>query len=420
MTLLKLTWRSLWNRRASLLLTLLSVAISIALLLGVEYIRKEARSSFMSTISGTDLVVGGRSGPVQLLLYSVFRIGNATNNISWESYQHFANHKWVKWTVPLSLGDSHRGYRVLGTNTDYFKYYRYANKQNLAFQSGKPFAGVFDAVVGAEVAAKLDYKTGDKIIVAHGAGATSFAKHENKPFTITGILKPTGTPVDRTVHVSLEGIEAIHIGWEDGTVPAPEFDISAKSVLKMDLQPKVITAFLTGLKTRSAAFRLQREINDYRREALLAAVPGIALAELWNALGQFEIVLRIITVFVLIAGLLGMLTTLLSTLNERRREMAILRAVGAYPGQVFFLFILEALIIAILGGLLGMLITAVVVLFAQPWIASEYGFYLNYWLPQGSDWMLLLVVMLLAMLFSIIPGWIAYKRSLQDGLTVRV
>ncbi|MGB1256636.1 MAG: ABC transporter permease [Thiolinea sp.] len=420
MTLLKLTWRSLWNRRASLLLTLLSVAISIALLLGVEYIRKEARSSFMSTISGTDLVVGGRSGPVQLLLYSVFRIGNATNNIGWESYQHFANHKWVKWTVPLSLGDSHRGYRVLGTNTDYFKYYRYANKQNLAFQSGKPFAGVFDAVVGAEVAAKLDYKTGDKIIVAHGAGATSFAKHENKPFTITGILKPTGTPVDRTVHVSLEGIEAIHIGWEDGTVPAPEFDISAKSVLKMDLQPKVITAFLTGLKTRSAAFRLQREINDYRREALLAAVPGIALAELWNALGQFEIVLRIITVFVLIAGLLGMLTTLLSTLNERRREMAILRAVGAYPGQVFFLFILEALIIAILGGLLGMLITAVVVLFAQPWIASEYGLYLNYWLPQGSDWMLLLVVMLLAMLFSIIPGWIAYKRSLQDGLTVRV
>ncbi|MGB1012363.1 MAG: ABC transporter permease, partial [Thiolinea sp.] len=335
-------------------------------------------------------------------------------------YQHFASHKWVKWTVPLSLGDSHRGYRVLGTNTDYFKYYRYANKQNLVFQSGKPFAGVFDAVVGAEVAAKLGYKTGDKIIVAHGAGATSFAKHENKPFTITGILKPTGTPVDRTVHVSLEGIEAIHIGWEDGTVPAPEFDISAKSVLKMDLQPKVITAFLTGLKTRSAAFRLQREINDYRREALLAAVPGIALAELWNALGQFEIVLRIITVFVLIAGLLGMLTTLLSTLNERRREMAILRAVGAYPGQVFFLFILEALIIAILGGLLGMLITAVVVLFAQPWIASEYGLYLNYWLPQGPDWILLLVVMLLAMLFSIIPGWIAYKRSLQDGLTVRV
>ena len=188
----------------------------------------------------------------------------------------------------------------------------------------------------------------------------------------------------------------------------------------MDLQPKVITAFMAGLKTRSATFRLQREINDYRREALLATVPGIALAELWNALGQFEIVLRIITVFVLIAGLLGMLTTLLSTLNERRREMAILRAVGAYPGQVFLLFILEALIIAVLGGLLGMLITAMIVVFAQPWIASEYGLYLSYWLPQTQDWLLLAIVILLAVIFSIIPGWIAYRRSLQDGLTVRV
>ena len=418
MILLKLTWRSLWNRRISLMLTLLSVAISVSLLLDVEYIRKEARNSFMNTISGTDLVVGARSGPVQLLLYSVFRIGNATNNIGWDSYQEFAKHKWVKWTVPLSLGDSHKGYRVLGTSTDYFKHYRYANKKNLAFESGKPFADVFDAVIGAEVAEQLGYSVGDSIILAHGAGTTSFANHDNKPFTVTGILKLTGTPVDRTVHVPLEGIEAIHIGWESGAKPGIE--IPADSVKKMDLQPKVITAFLAGLKNRSATFRLQRQINEYPREALLATVPGIALAELWNALGQFEIVLRIITVFVLIAGMLGMLTTLLSTLNERRREMAILRAVGAYPGQVFLLFIMEAVVISLLGGLLGMLITGILVVFAQPWVASEYGLYLNHWLPQWSDWMLLGIVVLLATLFSILPGWIAYRRSLQDGLTVRV
>ncbi len=418
MILLKLTWRSLWNRRISLMLTLLSVAISVSLLLGVEYIRKEARNSFMNTISGTDLVVGARSGPVQLLLYSVFRIGNATNNISWDSYQEFGKHKWVKWTVPLSLGDSHKGYRVLGTSADYFKHYRYANKKNLAFKTGKPFAGVFDAVIGAEVANTLGYSVGDSIVLAHGAGSTSFANHDNKPFTVTGILELTGTPVDRTVHVSLEGIEAIHIGWESGAKPGIE--IPAASAMKMDLEPKVITAFLVGLKNRSATFRLQRQINEYPREALLATVPGVALAELWNALGQFEVVLRIITFFVLIAGMLGMLTTLLSTLNERRREMAILRAVGAYPGQVFLLFIMEAVVISLLGGLLGMLITGVIVIFAQPWVASEYGLYLNYWLPQTADWMLLGLVVALATLFSILPGWIAYRRSLQDGLTVRV
>ena len=418
MILLKLTWRSLWNRRISLLLTLVSIAISVSLLLGVDYIRKEARNSFMNTISGTDLVVGARSGPVQLLLYSVFRIGNATNNISWKSYQEFAKHKRVKWIVPLSLGDSHMGYRVLGTSTGYFQHYRYANKQNIRFQSGKPFAGVFDAVIGSEVAKMLGYSVGDAIVIAHGAGSTSFAKHDDKPFTITGVLKPTGTPIDRTVHVSLEAIEAIHIGWESGSKPGIE--IPAASVMKMDLQPKVITAFLVGLNNRGATFRMQRQINEYRREALLATVPGVALAELWNTIGQFEIVLRIITVFVLIAGMLGMLTTLLSTLNERRREMAILRAVGAYSGQVFLLFIMEAIIIAVLGGLLGMLMTGVLVVFAQPWVASEYGLYLNYWLPQAADWLLLALVVVLATLFSILPGWIAYRRSLQDGLTVRI
>ncbi len=419
MILLKLTWHSLWNRRTSLMLTLLSIAISVALLLGVEYIRKEAKQSFMSTLSGTDLVVGARSGPVQLLLYSVFRIGNATNNISWNSYQHFADHKWVDWTVPISLGDSHKGYRVLGTNSDYFLHYRHADQRNLSFADGKSFAGVYEAVLGAEVARKLNYQIGSEIVLAHGAGSTSFSEHKNKPFTVTGILKPTGTPVDRTVHVTLEGIEAIHVDWKNGA-PVPGFEIKAERAAKMALQPETITAFLVGLKTRATAFRLQREINEYSREPLLAALPGVALAELWRAIGQFETVLRIITVFVLIAGLLGMLTTLLSTLNERRREMAILRAVGAHPHHVFVLFLLEAFIIALLGSLLGMVLVSVSVLIAQPWVAAEYGLYLHTWWPQLTDWLLLLLVVGLALIFSTLPGWIASRRSLQDGLTVRI
>ena len=158
MILLRLTLRSLWNRRASLLLTLLAIALSVSLLLGVEYIRKEAKSSFLSTISGTDLVVGARSGPVQLLLYSVFRIGNATNNIGWQSYQDIAANPLVAWTIPISLGDSHQGFRVLGTNQDYFRHYQYGNKQSLQFAQGQAFSAVFEAVLGAEVAHKLGYK----------------------------------------------------------------------------------------------------------------------------------------------------------------------------------------------------------------------------------------------------------------------
>lgn len=419
MILLNLTLRSLWNRRASLLLTLFSIAISVSLLLGVEYIRKEAKSSFLSTISGTDLVVGARSGPVQLLLYSVFRIGNATNNISWQSYQDIASKPLVDWTIPISLGDSHKGYRVLGTNQDYFRYYRYGDKHLLAFAAGKPFEGVFDTVLGAEVASKLGYKLNDKIVVAHGAAATSFTLHDDKPFHVVGILKPTGTPIDRTVHVTLEGIEAIHVDWVNGT-KVPGYHISADEALHKNLQPKLITAFMVGLKNRAAAFRVQREINDYKREPLLATVPGVALAELWQALGMFETVLRIITGFVVVAGLLGMLTTLLSTLNERRREMAILRAVGAHPYHVFLLFVLEGGVLAVLGCLLGAGLVYVGLFAARPWVVAEYGFYLRTWIPDLNDGLMLAVVAVLALLFSLIPGAIAYRRSLQDGLTVRV
>ena len=419
MILLKLTLRSLWNRRISLFLTILSIAVSIMLLLGVEYIRKEARQSFLSTISGTDMVVGARSGPVQLLLYSVFRIGNATNNISWKSYQEIKQNKWIDWTIPLSLGDSHKGFRVLGTNTDYFKYYRHGDKQLLKFKGGKPFDGVFEAVVGAKVAQKLNYQIGDKIIIAHGSGSTSFTEHKDKPFTVVGILAPTGTPVDRTVHISLEGIEAVHVDWVNGA-PISGYKISAEAALKKNLQPEVITAFLVGLENRIATFRLQREINEYAREPLLATVPAIALAELWQAIGNFETILRVISVFVVVAGLLGMLTTLLSTLNERRREMAILRAVGAYPRHVFFLFVLESLILVILGCLVGMLLLTVLVTLSKQWVIDQYGLFLNSWIPSVNDLLLIVAVSVLAILFSFIPAVIAYRRSLQDGLTVRV
>lgn len=418
MILLKLTLLSLWNRRASVLLTILAIAISIALLLGVEYIRKEAKTSFLSTISGTDLVVGARSGSVQLLLYSVFRIGNATNNISWKSYQELAANPQIAWTIPLSLGDSHQGFRVLGTNQDYFRYYRFGDKRTLEFAQGQAFAGVFDAVLGAEVARKLGYQLSDKIVIAHGTSTVSTALHADKPFTVTGILKPTGTPLDRTVHISLEGLEAVHIDWVAGT-KISGYSISADEAVKKNLQPKLITAFLLGLKTRTTAFQVQREINNYKREPLLAILPGVALAELWQALGLFETVLRIISGFVVVAGLVGMLTTVLSTLNERRREMAILRTVGAHPYHILLLFILEALVLTLVGCLLGMLLVSVLVWAAQPWVIAEYGFYLRTWLPDSSSFGLIALVASLALILSLLPGTIAYRRSLQDGLTIR-
>jgi len=416
--ILKLARKSLWNRRGTAMLTLVSLAISVALILGINHLRHQAKQSFTSTISGTDLIVGARSGPTNLLLYSVFRIGNATNNISWATYDLVRQRKEIDWTIPISLGDSHRGFRVLGTDHNYFEHYRYGDRRQLVFARGGSFEGVYETVLGAQVARELDYAIGDEIVIAHGLGDVSFSQHDDKPFTVVGVLEPTGTPVDRTVHVRLEGIEAIHLGWQHGA-RMPGRGVSAEEALQQELKPEAITAFLVGLKSRMATFRLQRDINGYRKEALTAILPGVALAELWDILGMVENMLIVVAFLVLLATLVGMTTTLLSSMKERQRELAILRAVGAHAGYLFALIEIEALLLALLGVLLGIVLLTVSLFLLQPWLASEYGLFISANPLNGEALWISAGVLLLAALLSLIPSVVAYRRALADGLSVR-
>ena len=411
--------KSMRNRKFTTILTVVSIALSVTLLLGVERIRKETRASFANTISGTDLIVGARSGPVQLLLYSVFRIGNATNNISWKSYQEIARNPNIKWTIPISLGDSHKGYRVMGTNTDYFTFFRFAGGRPLEMADGKMFDGIFDAVLGAEVAQTLDYHIADPIIIAHGAGEVSFVKHDGKPFKVVGILKRTGTPVDRTIHILMEGIEAIHIDWKDG-VPLPGYSISSDQVVTMDLTPKAITAFFVGLKSRIAAFSVQRFVNEYPQEPLLAILPGVALQELWDLIGVAEKALFAVSGFVVIVGLSGMLIALMTSLNERRREMAILRSVGARPLHVFSLMVGESAMLTFLGVTAGVGLLYGLLFVSQPLIITRFGLLIAIGGLSTYEAILMGIVFLAGCLIGTIPGYQIYRYSLADGMTIRL
>jgi putative ABC transport system permease protein len=418
MIVLRLAWQSLANRRLTALLTILAIALSVMLLLGVEKVRTGARQSFADTISGTDLIVGARSGSLNLLLYSVFRIGNATNNITWTTYQEIAKAPDIDWIVPISLGDSHHGFRVMGTTPDYFQRYRYRRTHELAFASGKPFGDLFDAVIGADVAAQLGYKAGDRIVVAHGLGSTGFVEHDDKPFQVSGVLAKTGTPVDRTVHVSLEAIEAIHVDWQSGA-RIPGQSISADEVRKMPLQPKAITAALIGLKSKLAVFRLQRAINDYRAEPLSAILPGATLQELWGLVGTAETALAAVSAMVVATALLGMVTMILTTLNERRREMAILRSVGARPATILGLLTAEAALLILLGVLTGVALLYGALLGLQPYIDRVYGLTIAIEPLKRSEWISLAGIVLAGILAGLLPAFRAYRLSLADGMTVR-
>ena len=415
MNLRLLAVKSLKSRRSTAILTIVSIAVSVILLLGVEKVRVNAKSSFANTISGTDLIVGARSGSIQLLLYSVFRIGSATNNITWKSYQDIAQQKGVKWTIPISLGDSHRGFRVMGTSRDYFSVYQYGEKRTLEFSSGAQFEGVFDAVIGSEVANTLNYSIGDQVIISHGTGSASFAQHKDKPFVISGILEHTGTPVDRTMHVSLAGIEAMHVNWQG----AMKKRKAKKALTESNLQPESITAFLVGLDSKIVSFKMQRYINDYAAEPLLAIFPGIALHELWSLMSVAEQALLIISLFVVVAALTGMLAVSLAGLNERRREVAILRSVGASHWHIMGLLITETVLLTMIGIIIGLIMLYSSIWVAQPLIEKNYGLFIPITAPNVRELGMISVLLAASFLVGLVPAYFAYKNSLADGMSVR-
>ena len=416
MRLIRLAWHSLLSRRLTVALTVFAIALSVALFLGVEKVRTGAKASFADTISGTDLIVGARSGGVQLLLYSVFRIGNATNNLTWESYQDIAQRDEVAWIVPMSLGDSHRGFRVLGTTDEFFDRYKYRGNRNLGFTHGEVFGDLFDAVIGSDVAAQLEYELGQEIVVAHGLA--SFTEHDDKPFVVSGILEKTGTPVDRTVFVSLEAIEAIHIDWKGGG--RSQNTISAEEVRQMELEPQAITAALVGVNSRLQIFGLQRWVNDYPEEPLLAILPGVALGELWDIIGVAERALMGVSVMVVVTALLGMVAVIFAGLNERRREMAILRAVGARPWTILLLLTTEAALISLIAVILGLGLLYTGLFAARSYVDSAFGLYLEISAPSVREWIVLGAVVAAGTLVSLGPAIRAYRMSLTDGMQVKL
>ena len=419
-SILTLALASLLNRKVSAVLTLLAIALSVSLFLGVEKARTAAKAGFNNTISGTDLIIGAPAGQINLLLYSVFRLGNATAEIPWPAYQDLRARPDLAWTVPISLGDSHRGYRVLGTNHAYFEHYKYGLNQPLRFAQGVQFEDLFDVVLGAEVATELGYDLDHKLILTHGLGARGLTDHDNRPFRVVGILAPTGTPVDRTLHISLEGITAIHVGWETGTKNPLADTLTEDTIRSFNLTPKTVTAVFAGLQNRASVLRTRRAINTNRSTPLQAIIPGQALAELWQVMSAAERLLIAISIFVIAVGLVSILTSLLTSLNERRREMSILRATGARPWHIFVLMVIESTLLGFLGALGGIVLIQLILVALGPYLTAEYGIALTGLGPGWVDLTTLGIVTVSAALLGIWPALTALRRSLADGLSVKI
>ena len=437
--------KSLRYRLSGVILTTISVALSVFVLLGVEHVRQESRSSFASTVSGVDLIVGARTGDINLLLLSVFRIGSATANVSWDSVVEIERHPRVEWVVPLSLGDSHRGFRVVGTTGDFFDRYHFSRKQPLTFDEGGRFDLTAEVVLGASVANTLSYKMGDSLILSHGVAATSFTHHDQIPFTVVGLLAPTGTPVDNALFVSLEAINAMHTNEEgehaedvhdehdehdghdehdehdghdehdehDGHDKHDEHDGHDEHVHAGPLGS--VTALLVGLNGPFATLQVQRWVNEYEDEALLAVLPGVTLTQLWEMVGRIEDTLRGIAILVFVSSLFGLNAMLLASMRERRQEIDILRSVGAPSLFILGLLVVESLLIVLVGILLaiGGLLIAIAV--TNGILMAEIGISFSYQILYTSSLIALGMIVLISVLLSLVPAWQAYRLSTSSG-----
>jgi putative ABC transport system permease protein len=410
MILLSVAWQSLLSRKKTAILTFLSLTVSIVVLLSIEHIRLQAKESFNRTISGVDLIVGAPSGQLNLLLYSVFRMGSPANNINYTSFTTLEKRQLVDWAIPISLGDSHQGFRVIGTNNNYFTHYRYGKKQSLKFEHGGEFSSLFNVVIGADVAKKLNYNLGDKIVVAHGIGNTSFTKHAQAPFVVSGILATTGTPVDKSVHVSLGAIEAIHL-------PPSALKALVKDPKAIPPTPKSITAIMLKLKSKLSTFRLQREINNDQTDRLMAVLPGVAMTELWRLMATVENLLRIIAVLVLISSLFGLTTMLLASMNERQTEIAVLRMLGASPVTLLLLVLLEAVILVSLAIIMSVVVLTLALYSLDAWLAAEFGLFLSGNIFTMELMRLIFMIFIATLIVPLLPGISAYKQALHVQLS---
>ena len=436
--------KSLRYRLSGVILTTIAVALSVFVLLGVEHVRQESRSSFASTVSGVDLIVGARTGDINLLLLSVFRIGSASANVSWESVEAINEHPQVDWVVPLSLGDSHRGYRVVGTTEGFFDRYHYGRKQPITFDTGSQFSETADVVLGAAVAKSLGYGIGDSLILSHGVADTSFVHHDQVPFTVVGLLSPTGTPVDNALFVSLEAIDAMHADEEtaqehghdeheshddhNGHDEHGEHDAHDEHG-EHDAHDEhdehdahdhsgplgSVSAVLVGLDGPFATLQVQRWINEFEDEALLGILPGVTLTQLWDIMARIEDTLRGIAILVFISSLFGLNAMLLASMRERRQEIGILRSIGAPSLFILGMLVVESLMIVIVGIVLAIGCLIVAIGAVNGFLMSEVGISFSYQILYPTSLIALTLIVIVSVFMSLLPAWQAYRLSTSPG-----
>ncbi len=415
--MLSLLLKSMRSRIIPTSLVTISLMASMVLLLSIERIQQGAEEGFNQSISGVDAIIGPRSSSIELVLYTVFHLGRPTNNITTKTVNDVKLRGDISWLVPIALGDSHKGFRVVATEPNYFEHIKYANGQPLVFSKGVAFAELSEAVLGSDVAEKLSYRVGSKIQITHGSVESVGSKHDDFSFVVTGILNKTGTPIDQAIFLDLKGYELLHLGWKSGKKIFNLDDINLSSLPEDALIPKTVTAAFIGLKSKLTLFNFSKNIREYPKEAISAVIPGIALSELWSIVGLVDKGFQLLSWIIIAISLIAMVTLIIASLDNRKQEMTIYRANGASPKFLAMMVLCESLVIGLTAIVGAIVLVTIVTYFATAQLNLALGISPTFkWISMGEI-TVFSFILLAGALSSLIPAVMVFRKNLHQTLS---
>jgi putative ABC transport system permease protein len=399
MNLLQLAWSYLRARPLGAVLNVFLIALAVATIGFVAIVDQQVGQALNRDVKGIDLVVGAKGSPIQLILAGIFHLDAPTGNIPLKAAQTLAKDPLVKRVMPLSLGDSFRGFRIVGTSPDYIGLY------GGVFASGRIWQDRMEAVLGASVAEATQLQVGGRFVGSHGLSEGG-PEHGDAVYTVAGVLEPTGTVLDRLVLVNPDSVWYVH----EGEVTDPE----ERKVLEDERQ---VTVLLIQYASPLAAVSLPRRINTDTQ--MQSASPALESARLFRMIGVGADVIRGFGLVVLATAALSLFISLYHALNERGYDIAVLRTLGAHPTSIAAMLLLEALLLALAGGLLGLVLAHVLVAALAWWMAGQDSLRIQPWVLQFRELWLLVPAVLAAALAAMLPAWRAARSDVAATLSRR-
>lgn len=388
--LLKIVWKNIAAKKLNSFLCILLMMFGIAIISLIMVLGKQIEEKFTKNITGIDMVVGAKGSPLQLILSGIYQIDSPTGNVPLEDVQKLTSNPLVKEMIPLSMGDNHKGYRIVGTNSKYLKNF------NAVFAEGKTFSGDFEAVIGSNTAANTGLKPGDTFSGSHGLESDGDV-HDHKKYKVVGVLQQNNSVIDNLVITNLGSVWAIHEHGEEDT-----------------LAKKEITCALIKFRSPLGLMTLPRNINQ--NTVMQAALPAIEINRLFELMGVGFDTLKILAVVIMVISGISVFVTLYNSLKERKYEMALMLSMGAQRFKLFMMLLLEGIFLSLTGFLLGIIVSRIGVLILSGQLNKNYHYSLNQLSLQSEEIFLLIGALIVGIFAAGIPSLGVYRINISKTL----